>query len=68
MGLQTQVGGKNYLLHRLELPVLLQQNGHYVLLTEVGDGRLLLADPQDGWVKLNIDKARSLGEKYKLCF
>ena len=30
---------------------------------EVGDGRLL-ADPQDGWVKLNIDKAKDhWGEK-----
>ena len=45
-GPQTQVGTVKFnQLHRLELPVMVQRKHHYALITEVSDGRVLLADP-----------------------
>jgi ATP-binding cassette subfamily B protein len=61
MGLQTQVGSVKFeQLHRLELPVLVPLGTHFSLLTEVGDGKVLLADPEKGWLKLPFDEAKSL--------
>lgn len=59
MGLQTQIGAvKVDQLHRLELPVMVQYQNHYALITEVGQGRVLLADPEQGWVTFPMEKAR----------
>ena len=61
MGLQTQVGSVKFeQLHRLELPVLVPQGTNFSLLTEVGDGRVLLADPEKGWLKLPFNEAQSI--------
>jgi ATP-binding cassette subfamily B protein len=61
MGLQTQVGSVKFeQLHRLELPVLVSQGMHFALLTEVGDGRVLLADPEKGWLKLPFSEAQAI--------
>ena len=64
MGLQTQVGKVNFdQLHRLELPVMVQRKKHYALITRLGEGAILMADPEQGWVKLPIVEAReTLGE------
>lgn len=60
MGLQTQVGTVKFeQLHRLELPVLVQRDQHYALITEVSQGRILLADPEQGWLKLSLSDART---------
>ena len=45
-------------LHRLELPVMVQRKQHYALITEVGKGRVLLADPEQGWLTLPMTEAR----------
>ncbi len=59
MGLQTQVGAVKFdQLHRLELPVMVQRKHHYALITEVGQGRVLLADPEQGWLSLPMAEAR----------
>ena len=59
MGLQTQVGTVKFnQLHRLELPVMVQRKHHYALITEVSDGRVLLADPEQGWLTLPMAEAR----------
>ena len=59
MGLQTQVGAVKFdQLHRLELPVMVQRKHHYALITEVSDGRVLLADPEQGWLTLPMAEAR----------
>lgn len=61
MGLQTQVGDvKVEQLYRLELPVLVQHKGNFALLTEVRDSRVILADPEQGWVKLAVTEAQKL--------
>ena len=61
MGLQTQVGAVKFeQLHRLELPVLVSRGEHYALLTEVGQGQVLLADPEKGWLKLPFAEAKAL--------
>ena len=36
-------------MHRLELPVIVAAKGHFALLSEVKDGKVLLADPERGW-------------------
>ena len=60
MGLQTQVGSvKLQQIHRLELPVMIQFNSHYSLLTEVINEQILIADPEDGWIKMNMNEAKS---------
>ena len=68
MGLQTQVGAVKFdQLHRLELPVMVQRKHHYALITEVGQGRVLLADPEQGWLTLSMAEAReSWGEQVKV--
>ena len=68
MGLQTQVGTVKFdQLHRLELPVMVQRKHHYALITEVGQGRVLLADPEKGWLTLPMAEARkSWGEKVQV--
>jgi len=59
MGLQTQVGTVKFnQLHRLELPVMVQRKHHYALITEVSDGRVLLADPEQGWLTIPMAEAR----------
>ena len=59
LGLQTQVGAVKFdQLHRLELPVMVQRKQHYALITEVGQGRVLLADPEQGWLTLPMTEAR----------
>ena len=56
LGLQTQVGAVKFdQLHRPELPVMVQRKQHYALITEVGEGRVLLADPEQGWLTLPDD-------------
>jgi ATP-binding cassette subfamily B protein len=61
MGLQTQVGQvKLEQLHRLELPVLVNWQGRFALLTQVGQGLVKLADPERGWLKLPIAEVRSI--------
>ena len=60
LGLQTQVGSVRLSqLHRLELPVMVSRNGYYSLITEVGQGRVLLADPERGWQKLPFEEAKA---------
>ena len=60
MGLQTQVGSVRFeQLHRLEFPVIVPYRGNYGLLTEVKDGKVLLADPERGWRNLPFDEVRS---------
>ena len=60
MGLQTQVGSVKFeQLHRLELPVLVNRGSHFALLTEVGQGQVVLADPEKGWFKLPFAEARA---------
>ena len=60
LGLQTQMGAvKLSQLHRLELPVMVSRGGHYALMTEVGNGRVLLADPERGWQKLPFEEAKA---------
>ena len=68
MGLQTQVGAVKFdQLHRLELPVMVQRKHHYALITEVGKGRVLLADPEQGWLTLPMAEAReSWGEQVQV--
>ena len=68
MGLQTQVGVVKFdQLHRLELPVMVQRKHHYALITEVGQGRVLLADPEHGWVTLSMTEAlESWGEQVQV--
>ena len=68
MGLQTQVGAVKFdQLHRLELPVMVQRKHHYALITEVGQGRVLLADPEQGWLTLPMAEAReSWGEQVQV--
>ena len=68
MGLQTQVGAVKFdQLHRLELPVMVKHKHHYSLITEVGEGRVLLADPEQGWLTLPIAEAReSWGEQVQV--
>lgn len=59
MGLQTQVGVVKYeQLHRLELPVMVQHKNHYALITEVSRGKVLIADPEEGWVTITMAEAR----------
>ena len=59
MGLQTQVGSVGLdKLNRVELPVLIQWQGHYALITEVSRERILLADPEMGWVNLTLEEAK----------
>jgi ATP-binding cassette subfamily B protein len=61
MGLQTQVGAVKFeQLHRLELPVLVSCGSHYALLTEVGQGRVVLADPEKGWRRLPFAEAKDI--------
>ena len=60
MGLQTQVGQvKLEQLHRLELPVLVQWQGRFCLLTQVSQGTVRLADPERGWTALPMAEVRS---------
>ena len=68
MGLQTQVGSVKFdQLHRLELPVMVQHKHHYALITEVGRGRVLLADPEKGWLSLPMAEAREIwGDQVKV--
>ena len=68
MGLQTQVGEVKFdQLHRLELPVMIQRKHHYALITEVGKGRVLLADPEQGWLTIPMAEAReSWGEQVQV--
>ena len=68
MGLQTQVGTVKFdQLARLELPVMVQRKHHYALITEVSQGRVLLADPEQGWLTLPMAEAReSWGEQVQV--
>ena len=60
MGLQTQVGTVHFeKMHRLELPVIVAAKGHFALLSEVKDGKVLLADPERGWRTLPFDEVRA---------
>ena len=60
MGLQTQVGQIKFnQLHRLELPVVISNKGHYALATQIENEEILLADPEYGWTKIPFEKARS---------
>ncbi len=61
MGLQTQIGAVKFeQLHRLELPVLVNRGEHFALLTEVGKGQVVLADPEKGWLKIPFAEAKAL--------
>ena len=68
MGLQTQVGAVKFdQLHRLELPVMVQRKNHYALITEVAQGRVLMADPEKGWLSLPMAEAHdSWGEQVQV--
>ena len=68
MGLQTQVGTVKFdQMARLELPVMVKRKHHYALITEVGQGRVLLADPEQGWLTLPMAEAReSWGEEVQV--
>ena len=68
MGLQTQVGKVRHdRLHRLELPVLTKYKGKYVLLTEVNKKNIIIADPENGWVKIKTEAAISqLGDEVEV--
>ena len=58
LGLQTQIGSvKLEQLHRLELPVLVQWRSRYVLITQVKQNKVLIADPEEGWLKLSMNEA-----------
>jgi len=60
MGLQTQVGSMRFeQMHRLELPVIVATEGHFALLTEVKDGKVMLADPERGWHSLPFAEAQA---------
>ena len=60
MGLQTQVGAVRFeQLHRLELPVIIQTQGHFALLAEVKGGTVMLADPERGWKTMPFEHARA---------
>ena len=60
MGLQTQVGTVKFeQMHRLELPVIVAAKGHFALLTEVKDGKVLLADPERGWKSLPFEEVQA---------
>ena len=68
MGLQTQVGTVKFdQMHRLELPVMVPLKNHYALITEVNQERVLLADPEQGWLNLPTEEAReSWGEQVQV--
>lgn len=68
MGLQTQVGEVRFdQLHKLELPVMVEKKTHYALITEVTNKEILLADPEQGWIKLEKDIAqKDWGDKVKV--
>ena len=70
MGLQTQVGKVRHdRLHRLELPVLTKYKGKYALLTEVNKKNIIIADPENGWVKIKTEAAISqLGDEVEESF
>ena len=46
-------------LHRLELPVIIQTQGHFALLAEVKGGTVMLADPERGWHTMPFEHARA---------
>ena len=57
MGLQTQVGKvKLNKVDRLELPVMINNKTHYVLLTQVSNEVARIADPEVGWMSMTIDE------------
>ena len=68
MGLQTQVGTVKFdQMHRLELPVMVPLKNHYAIITEVNQERVLLADPEQGWLNLTTEEAReSWGEQVQV--
>ncbi|MDA7433319.1 ABC transporter transmembrane domain-containing protein [Synechococcus sp. AH-601-N10] len=68
MGLQTQVGEVKFeQLHKLELPVLVQHDNHFALLTEVNQREVLLADPEQGWLKMpSAEALETWGEKVQV--
>ena len=60
MGLQTQVGSVKFeQMHRLELPVIVAAHSHFALLTQVKEGKVLLADPERGWRTLPFEEVRA---------
>jgi len=63
MGLQTQIGTVNFEnLHRLEFPVIVQQDKQFKLLVDVRKERLLIADPESGWNEISFEDANSIWE------
>lgn len=61
MGLQTQVGAVRFeQLSRLELPVIVAAQGHFALLTEVNNDKVMVADPERSWRHLPMGEAREL--------
>lgn len=68
LGLQTQLGDVKFQkLNELELPVLVKRETHYALITEVGKGRILLADPEKGWVNIPyVNAKKEMGENVKV--
>ena len=68
MGLQTQVGTvKVNQIHRLELPVIITDDKNYSLLTDVDNEKILIANPERGWVDVPFEEARKKwGEDVKV--
>ena len=61
MGLQTQIGEVKYeKLHRLELPVLIETEDYFSVLTYAQNEQLQIADPKKGWTKFTFEEAKDI--------
>ena len=59
MGLQTQVGKIRFRhINKLELPVMIKRNSNFSLIANVTNENIVLADPELGWVKLDVEQAQ----------
>lgn len=58
MGLQTQVGSvKLGKISQLELPIVIAKKGTYVLVTEIKNKMITMANPEEGWKTISYVKA-----------
>ena len=59
MGLQTQVGKIRFRhINKLELPVMIKRNSNFSLIANITNENIVLADPELGWVKLDVEQAQ----------
>lgn len=68
LGLQTQIGViKIERIYQLELPVIVPLKNHYGLIAGATKEELLIADPERGWTKKNLEEARTeFGDEIKV--